>query len=285
VTAAVLSTLVIDEPGVYDDIPAEVYHADPVAGGSLSSSAAKKLLACPAKYAYERAHPRPPKKEFDLGHAVHRLVLGAGTDLVVVEADNWRTKAAQQARADAYAAGKTPLLLGEWDQVQAMHDALLSHWAGQFFRGGVAEQVAVWRDEATGVMCRAMLDYRVGQRICDYKTAASVNPADLDDAVYRFGYDLQRAFYAEAVQAVGLVDGPPSWVFVAQEKEPPYLVTAFELDGDYAAIGAAKARRAREVWRDCTTAGTWPGYPGTDDVVTIAPPRWARIQEEENSYR
>jgi len=44
---AVVDQVLITEPGVYA-LPADVYHADPVAGGSLSSSGAKKLLACPA---------------------------------------------------------------------------------------------------------------------------------------------------------------------------------------------------------------------------------------------
>jgi hypothetical protein len=48
----------ITEPGVYD-IAEDHYHADPVPGGSLSNSGAKKLLppSCPAKFAYEREHP------------------------------------------------------------------------------------------------------------------------------------------------------------------------------------------------------------------------------------
>lgn len=42
------TTWTITEPGVYD-LPAEVYHADPVEGGSLSSTGARKLLppSCP----------------------------------------------------------------------------------------------------------------------------------------------------------------------------------------------------------------------------------------------
>lgn len=277
---AAADPIVITGPGWYTDIPADVYHADPVADGSLSATGAKALLACPARYQYDRTHPKPPKKEFDLGHAAHRLALGAGAELVVVEADSWRTDAAKEAKAAIHAAGKTPLLPFEWEQVQAMHDALAAHWAGQLLRGGLAEQVLVWRDEPTGVWCRAMLDYRTGPRVVDYKTTASAAPADLDDAVARFGYDLQRAFYVDGVMALGLVDDP-AFVFVAQEKEPPYLVSVFQLDAEYAAIGAAKARRAREMWRDCTAAGVWPGYPGTDDVLTIAPPRWVRNQSEE----
>ena len=48
--------LTVTEPGVYA-MPFDVYLADPVPGGSLSTSGAKTLLnACPAIFAYERKH-------------------------------------------------------------------------------------------------------------------------------------------------------------------------------------------------------------------------------------
>jgi len=266
-------------PGVYD-IPADLYHADPVPGGSISSSGAKALLACPARYHYDRTHPRAPKREFDLGHAAHRRALGVGQDVVIVESDSWRTTAAQNARDDAYAAGKTPVLPADWDAVTAMHAALLAHDAAEFFTGGVAEQALVWRDDAVGVWFRAMLDYRRGPVIVDYKTTTSADPHDLAGAVARYGYDIQTWWYRDGVRAVGLADDP-EFVFVAQEKEPPYLVTVFQLDADYLAIGEAKARRAREMFRDCTASRVWPSYPGTEAIVTLAPPRWVRHQYEE----
>jgi hypothetical protein len=278
---AVVDQVLITEPGVYA-LPADVYHADPVAGGSLSSSGAKKLLACPARFDYDRRHPKPPSRVFDLGHAAHELVLGVGPGVRIVEADNWLTKAAKEAKAEAHAAGKTPVLAREWDQVEAMRDALQAHYAGALFRNGVAEQALVWLDERTGVWCRAMLDYRRGPWIADYKTTASANPTDLDDAVARYGYDIQAAWYLDGARRLGLDDGHDlAFMFVAQEKEPPYLVTAYRLDGEYLAIGAAKAARAREMFRDCQASGVWPGYPGTDDIITIAPPRWVRNQHEE----
>ncbi|MGW9447058.1 hypothetical protein, partial [Bacillus mobilis] len=48
----------ITRPGVYDGIPEAVYHRDPVPGGSLSSSGARKLLApsCPALFKYDQEH-------------------------------------------------------------------------------------------------------------------------------------------------------------------------------------------------------------------------------------
>ena len=62
--------LTITAPGVYD-IPAEDYHRDPVPGGSLSSTGARKLLppSCPAKFRYEQDNPPTPTAALDFGQA------------------------------------------------------------------------------------------------------------------------------------------------------------------------------------------------------------------------
>ncbi|MGH3990894.1 MAG: hypothetical protein ACRDSN_00345, partial [Pseudonocardiaceae bacterium] len=145
----------IDSPGVYD-LPAEVYHADPVAGGSLSSSGARRLLppSCPALFQHALTNGEVHRAVFDLGHAAHTLALGVGAPLAAIDADDWRTKAAREARDAAYAAGTVPLLRAEHEQVQAMAAALIEHpIAGALLRpgGGDAEQTLVWRDEETGV--------------------------------------------------------------------------------------------------------------------------------------
>jgi hypothetical protein len=64
----------ITGPGVYDQVPEHVYHADPIPGGSLSSSGARKLLApsCPALFKHDQDNPQPHKKTFDIGTAAHK---------------------------------------------------------------------------------------------------------------------------------------------------------------------------------------------------------------------
>jgi hypothetical protein len=92
------------EPGVYEDISDTDYHGDK---DSLSSSGAKALLppSCPAIFKQWRDHGRPPKKEYDFGHAAHRYVLGKGSEIVLVDADSWRTNKAKDAKDAAYAEG------------------------------------------------------------------------------------------------------------------------------------------------------------------------------------
>ncbi|MDR7278907.1 PD-(D/E)XK nuclease-like domain-containing protein [Catenuloplanes atrovinosus] len=272
-------------------LTAEEYHADPVPGGSLSSSGARRLLppSCPALFDHERRAGRLPKRTWDFGHAAHQRVLGAGPDIVAVPADNWRTKAAQEAAKDARAAGKVPVLESEAAVIEEMAAALRAHpIASVLFRpgGGTPEQALIWQDRQTGVWLRALVDWLPDPGpgrliVADYKTTRSAAPADLAKVVYDYGYHQQAAWYLDGVRALGLAgELPPAFVFVAQEKTPPYLVTVFEPDLMALRIGAYLNRQAIDLYAQCVATGRWPGY--SDDVELISLPPWveSRYAEE-----
>jgi hypothetical protein len=94
------------------DCSKEQYHADPTEVPSLSYSVAKILLTESPMHAYYYhprlgGHVREQTKAMGKGQVIHKLLLGIGADIVVVRADNFRTKAAQELRDAAIAAGKT----------------------------------------------------------------------------------------------------------------------------------------------------------------------------------
>lgn len=270
---------VVTEPGVYD-MPEADYHADPVPGGSLSTSWAKKLLppSCPALFDYERRHGQPRKKVWDFGTAAHAEILGTGPELVVVDAKDWRTDDAQNKRDAAYANGAIPLLPHEYEQIMAMAKALHEHpIAGRLFAPGTGmpEQSLFWRDPATGVMRRARLDWLpvIGDRrliVPDYKSARAVDMAALSKAMNDFGNHMQGAAYVDGIKALG-IDAEPAFVNVYQAKTPPYLVHVVEIDALALTIGRDLNRRALETYAECTAAGHWPGYP---DIDLLGLPAW-----------
>ncbi|WP_416906210.1 PD-(D/E)XK nuclease-like domain-containing protein [Micromonospora echinospora] len=221
----------ITEPGVYAGITDTAYHLDPVPGGSLSSSGARRLLppSCPALFRHWRDNPQPPKREFDLGHAAHTLVLGAGPQIVEIEHDSWRTNAAKDAAAEARDAGKVPLLTKDFEVVQAMAAALRDHpTAAALLRpeGGRPELSAFWIDPETRIWCRLRTDWldvsRPGRLIVpDYKTCASAAPDDLQRAIWDHGYHQQADWYLGGLRALGLAAEDSQFVFIFQEKRPP----------------------------------------------------------------
>jgi hypothetical protein len=285
----------ITGPGVYDQVPERVYHADPIPGGSLSSSGARKLLApsCPALFKHEQDHKQPHKKAFDLGRAAHEEVLGVGSGIEVVDAPDWRTKDAREARDAAYAAGKTPLLPGEYQQVREMADAIRRHpIASQVFKPGTgrAEQSLFWKDPDTKVICRARLDWipehaftagkdRKRLIVADLKSARSVAPRDLQKAVHEHGLHQQDDFYRRGCHALGIGDADTSFVFVFVAKVPPYLIQVVELDYEARRIGRDRNNRALEIYADCKRTGVWPSY--SDGIEVLSLPAYAERQHDE----
>lgn len=282
-----MTALPITEPGVYD-LPAATYHSDPVAGGSLSSTGARRLLppGCPALFDHERRNP-PRKAAWDFGKAAHRRVLGAGEDVVVVDADGWRTKAAREQRDEAYAAGLTPILAADNEVVEAMAAALRAHpLAASLLRPGTGlpEQTLVWQDADTGVWCRALVDWlphhAPGRRliVVDYKTCVSAAPDDLQRAIYDHGYYLQADWYLSGVRALKLGDDP-QFLLLCQMKTEPYLVTVAQPDREAIRIAAHLNRLARITYRECVESGRWPGW--TDDVALVSLPGWVEARYKE----
>jgi len=272
----------IDAPGIYDISEAK-YHADPVPGGSLSSSGARKLLppSCPARFRWEADNPPPSKPHFDFGSAAHKMVLGAGPDIVVVDADSWRTKAAKEQRDQAHNDGAIPLLASDYAEVRAMADALASHpVASALFDPdeGTPEQSMFWTDERTGVNCRSRVDWLPhptsdGQLVIpDYKTTVAADPESIRRTVAKFGYHQQAAWYLDGVDA--LLEDPAVFAFVFQEKTPPYLVTVVELDVLAVKAGRQLNERALDIYAECVALDEWPGY-ADGGVLELSLPSWA----------
>lgn len=283
----------ITRPGVYD-IPFDAYQADPIPGGSLSSSGARKLLppSCPALFRWWADNAqKDTTRDMDLGTAAHLEVLGVGADVVVVEGSGkdpnaWRTnddKAAVQAARDA---GKTPITPRDARVVADMANALRADPNASRLLDpahGDPEQTLVWFDAEFGVWRRALLDYlpRPSRQrrliIPDYKTTKSAAPDDIAKSIHNFGYHQQAEWYLAGAEALGLPsDGPPAFVLIFQETSAPYLVTVVELDRSALEIARTRNRKALDIFRQCTASGVWPGY--SDDVVSVGLPTWAEYQ-------
>lgn len=255
-------------PGVYTDLDSDVYHADP----ALSSSGARTLLypSCPAIFDYQRHNGQERKQEFDFGTAAHTLLLGFGPQPHVIDAADYKTKAAREERDAAYARGDVPLLPHEFDAVQLMVAKARSHpTAGPLFAEGQAEVSLMWTDETTGVPCRARPDWLRSDCIVDYKTSPSAAPSHIAKSVASFGYHVQAAMYLAGAVALDLLPPDAPFYFVFQAKEPPHLIKVVELDETALEIGHDRFTEALEVFRDCSEAGVWPDYGPDIEVISL----------------
>lgn len=271
----------VTEPGRYEDMPEDVYHGDPVPGGSLSSTGARKLLppGCPAKFRYWLDNQEPYKAVFEEGKAAHKLVLGVGPKLELVDKARWDTNEVKARLAEIRERGDVPLKKPQLDMVHAMADALRADpIAGPLLdpARGITELSLFWRDGSVWGRARPDRLTWIGQRgrpvIVDYKTCASAAPAKVEKVIGDRGYHIQGAHYVAGVRALNIAAEDVGFLLVMQEKEPPYVVTVVEPDHTAMRMGAIRVRQAFDLYAECRESGRWGGY--ADDVVLAELPSW-----------
>lgn len=272
---------VIQSPGVYEMTDAE-YQTDPCDEISLRSSTAWKLVdeknpVPPAKVWWQTPRLNPQfvpeqKRYFDLGAACHALLLGKGRGIYRIKGfADYRKDAAKAERDAAYERGETPLLEHEYEQACEMAARARAQFAmlvddGQIeeipFQFTQTERVAIWRDPATGVLCRAMFDGLPDslEYLDEYKTEGQI----ADGRVWqwkarRMGYVFRLAFYRRGLEALKLAYSPALRFFV-QETEPPYLVNLVTVADEMLAAENERVAKALKIWRKCLEENRWPGY-------------------------
>jgi hypothetical protein len=221
----------------------------------------------------------------DLGTIVHGCLLTGESNVVLIEAKDWRTAAAREQRDDARAVGLTPLLAHKWSEVQAMVAAARRQLERVElptpFVGGVAEQSLYF--DLDGVQCRATPDWVSDDHahIDDLKTVGtSAHPAAFGKAAWGNGNCFQNAFYRRAVKTVYGVNAEFRWV--ALETFPPYSLSVVALDPEATEFADAQVDEALRIWALCLERGEWPGYPTRVSYTEV--PAWVKSTWLERSY-
>lgn len=272
----------LDGPSVFDNMPADVYHADPSPEPSMSSGIAKILVTQSPLHAWH-AHPRlnpnyiaEMNGDFDRGSAAHALFL-QGEDIMVECAFNdWRTNASKDARAEARAAGKLPLLskhVGAVCAMVAIAKRALEDSVGCGIERFHAERTVIWNDHGIWKRARFDLEHHTRDMLLDYKTTENADPFAFARAIVPLGYDVQAAHYSDAYMAKEGIEDEPDFLFLVQEREPPYACSLVGLEPALMDLGKRKVERASKIWADCISTGKWPGYP--QNIAWVDAPAWA----------
>lgn len=270
-------------PSVFDQMDAETYHADPAPEPSLSSGIAKLLVtASPlhAWHAHRRLNPNHVPEEngdFDRGSAAHALFLQGDDIMVECEFDNWRTNAAKEARDEARQCGKLPLLSKHVAGVSAMvkiaKKALLESELYAALEDFHAERTVIWQEGETWKRARFDLQHRSRPLLLDYKTVENADPFAFQRVIVPLGYDIQAAHYSDAYRAAIDATFDPDFIFLVQEREPPFACSLVGLEPSFLDLGQQKMCRATSIWAECLKHNDWPGY--SHRIAWASPPAWA----------
>lgn len=268
----------IEKPGIYFDIPSKAYFDDPCPRPSLTQSLVKVLLDQSPRHAqYE--HPRlAPQKAADeeaekyvkaqaIGNAVHAVLIGRGKELAIGDFDSWRSKGAQLFKANAEAAGKTPILAHHYGEAQRVVNAARLQldecgWT-EAFRAGRGEVVLAWEED--GLWFRAMIDWLSPDKriLTDLKTTGgSFAPHIVGRVAVDAGWDIQAAMYERGLNRLDPDNsGRRKFRFAALENYEPYALVPVELSETWLTMGRKKLEVAIHIWRDAMTQNRFEAYP------------------------
>jgi hypothetical protein len=289
-----VSTILGLPPGLHPNISEKDYHADNLCEvPTLSCSLSKVLIGKSPLHAWH-AHPRLGAKgeehdstpEQELGSASHKLNLGKGADIDILDADDWRKGEARDFRKAARAAGRIPLLRKNVANLELQRAELRRQLSDrgllEMFDAALPELVCVYDDGP--VRCRAMLDKTFIDEangravIFDLKNCESANPGGLGKLIFNQHYDMQERSYVRGLECVRPdLAGKVEFRFLFIETEAPFCLTVAELDGESRTLGASKWARAWQMWHECLKQDRWPAY-GTA-LERIAPPGWGLAAE------
>lgn len=261
----------IDKPGLVHGMSDEIYHGDPVPGGSLSSSFARQLTNhVPAK-ARERHVNRRPTKSMNLGKAAHAHALGAGPELIVWEYDG-RTKdgkAERAAVADLLATeAAVAVTMAERDQILGMAEALIAHAeVAAILKASESEVSGFWQED--GVWCRSRYDLLNDERSHDYKTCQDASRRGFSKAMASYGYHQQSEWYGRGLAVLGHPAAKYPMRFICQETEAPYLVQIHTPDDEAMDVARELNDRAIRIYAESMKTGIWAGY---DDLIAEPAP-------------
>lgn len=277
------------------EIDEERYHYDPCEETSLSSSLAKRMIEYSPWHAWT-AHPRYnpdfepiDKLQLRIGKAFHKLMLGKGADIAVLEYKDYKTNAAKEDRDQALADGLTPMLEHQMEKLEkqvrsAKRQIQAREEMAYALAGGVPERVFIWTEQtpAGPVRCRMMADWtpHQGNLALDFKsTQGSAGPNEWGQKVmWQIGCDIQDSFYRRGWRAV-LGRDFDAIIFGVVENEAPWAMMHHRCDHEAQSYADREVQWAINAFGICKAHNRWPGYPR--EMAWQQRPGWrsARIEQ------
>ena len=281
------------EVDVFIDIPAAEYHSDKQIVGH---SALVQILRSPEHFLHyitPGGFKETPTLKF--GTALHCAYLEPekfAKEYIEVPKFDRRTKEGKlkAEEYEALAGSKITLEKPEMEMVQAILTKLRKQVKAQRFRlASVTEKSYFWVDEDTGIQCRIRCDMVVLDELgnivalLDLKTTTDASLGVFWRSIEDYGYDLQAAFYVDAVK-VAIGREVPFYI-LAVESAAPHGVALYRIGEATIEVGRRKYRAALQLLDWCRKNDSYPSYqpqPHCEDEV-IDLPSW-RIKQALAEY-
>jgi hypothetical protein len=273
----------IDRPGIYRGVTDAEYRTDPCPSPSLTQSLCKILIERSPKHAWTACARLNPHFEadddtkFDVGNVAHRIILGRGKEIEIINFGDWRTKAAQEAREKAADEGKIAVLAHQFELASDMANAawaqLRDHedcdaFGEQVESADCAEVMIAWEED--GIWFRSLIDWLHYdlRTVDDFKTSGmSMAPHVIGLRAEAAGWHIQAAFIERGLDILD-PDGAGRrlYRFIAQETDKPHALNVMHMDEHWLTMGRKKVEAGVSLWRHAITTDKWSSYPARSIV-------------------
>ena len=225
----------------------------------------------PEKFRYFMDHPTEQTPALTFGSACHKAILEPDdflNEYAIAPAVDRRTKAGKEEweRFCAENEGKNVVSADDALVFAEMAEAIKRcPLAKKLICGkGQSEVPIFWADRETGEKCKAKMDrivtYRRRKYIVDYKTTMAADTFHFNSSIWKYGYYFQAGMYAEGLKTALKLRKLPGFLFVAQEKKPPYAVNVIEVSEEVMNAGLAKFHELLQKFSECKALDHWSGY-------------------------
>ena len=227
------------------------------------------------------------------GRAFHASLLEPETEWKkFARAPDWLTNRTRKADKEEWARlveehGKDFVLRApDYDAVVGQGRAVMARptYAG-LLREGERELAVVWRDQATGVWCKARLDFItvIMDRITvlDLKGTRDARPDPFSRSINEFGYHYQGAQYLAGLSAHGIA--ATDYCLMASEWAPPHGCRLYRMSDHLLALAEMKRDAVLARIAEAERTGVWPAYD--EDVQVIGILSWAQRDLEAELQR
>lgn len=262
------------KPGIYtsDQLSNSDYHS----GAGISCTGLKKIAVSPAHF---KRGEFKQTAAMAMGSATHSAILepeSFAKQYVTLPAGKDRRSAEYKALCASHGADNV-LVSADSLQIGAMQSAVranpvASKWLYQ--EQGRNELSVYAKDPETGVLVRCRFDRLLDRGFSpDLKTTTDASPRGFSNAIAKYGYAFQAAFYMDVYYwATGQrLEG---FGFVACESKAPHNVMCYRLDDESIEVGRAQYRSALNTYANCLESGVWHGYDDCELEMLIGLPDW-----------
>lgn len=246
----------------------------------ISSTDLKHIFKSPAHFRYWKDNPQEDTQALLFGRASHKYVLETYDfyrEFAVAPICDKRTKEGKVTwnKFVAESKDKDIITQEQFEQIEEMRNVMLATPFVSKLINGEHEVSYFWIDEDTGLKCKVRPD-AINHRlkiIVDYKTCDNAETQYFMRKAIDLGYDLQASYYLDGIKANTGEDY--IFVFIAQEKKPPYAVNILQADEMFIRSGRDVYKAMLQTYKECSESDVWYGYMGADNQInSLGVPKW-----------